>query len=1315
VRNGNNSILQYFHATNNPSLFCIQVDNETDANLRRPPYNAWQKDDFATYSEDCSTLELTYVPDDNFEQALIDLGYDIRLDDYVLTANISGVTFLNVSNPMTNPNLPNVTDKIADMTGIEDFISLTDLRCFDNELTSLDVSQNTALINLNCSNNQLTSLNVRNGNNSILQYFHATNNPSLFCIQVDNETDANFPLPPYDTWQKDDFATYSEDCSTLELTYVPDDNFEQALIDYGYDIGLNDYVLTSNISEVTSLDVSNQSIADLTGIEDFISLTFLNCGYNPLSSLDMSNNVALTTLICRYNQLKELEISQNTALTALVCISNNLSSLDVSQNISLIYLNCENNDLSSLDVSQNVALAHLQCGSNNIEVLDVSHNVALEQLWCGSNKLTNLDLSQNTALKLLYCSFNPLTQQLDVSNNTALEFIHCADIGLESLDVSLQPELFGLFCYINKLESLDLTNNPKLFELWCYNNRLAELNIKNGNNMNVTQFKANYNLLSCITVDDELFNHTGWITDPGVIFSNDCGYNTQRGESVEVLPVDETSQTTPVEVTFDAVNRSGNTSLATTDNGPEFPGGFAYGDPITYYDISTTAEFSGPVQIAIDYSGMVFANEEGLRLMHYENQQWNDVTTMLDTENDMIYGEVMMLSSFGIFEDIEPPVLIGVPADETVECNAIPTPAVVNAEDNVDGSVSVILSEETLGGSCPNSYTLVRTWTATDAAGNTSSASQIITVKDNTSPTLTVPADVTIECDMDNSPATTDMATATDNCDAAPVIVYSDEQIPGACANAYTINRTWSATDVCGNSASMVQVITIVDTEAPALTTPVDLTIECDMDSSPDATGYATTADNCDAAPVITYTDEQVVGSCANEYTINRIWMATDACSNVATAVQVISVIDVTIPVITEVPTAPIVKGNDAGSCGAFIDYPEITATDNCSDPVNLTLDPLSGSFFTVGSTTVTVTAVDDCGNTVTADFDVEITNEIPVIENLVAPVDPVQLGVIVNTSAVFTDNNLSGAVWDWGDGTSSAGIIEGQTITGDHLYEMPGVYILTLTITDMCGQTDTEIYQYVVVYDPNGGFITGGGWINSPPGAYVDDPLLEGKANFGFVSKYKKGEDIPEGNTEFQFSAGNLKFKSTSYYWLVIAGSKAKFKGDGSVNNTGDYGFIISAIDGDLKDNGEVDRFRIKIWDVVDETVIYDNEIESDENEDPTTQLGGGSIVIHIPKTKGSGIFNEELVSFESDGYNEPTMLIYPNPAKDNINIIVSGKEEQTIQLKIYNSTGQLIYISSGKGMINEEISLKDNKSGLYSVIAVVEGKLIIQKVLIE
>ncbi|MEW6570999.1 MAG: hypothetical protein AB1390_07470 [Nitrospirota bacterium] len=100
---------------------------------------------------------------------------------------------------------------------------------------------------------------------------------------------------------------------------------------------------------------------------------------------------------------------------------------------------------------------------------------------------------------------------------------------------------------------------------------------------------------------------------------------------------------------------------------------------------------------------------------------------------------------------------------------------------------------------------------------------------------------------------------------------------------------------------------------------------------------------------------------------------------------------------------------------------------------------------------------------------------------------------------------------------------------------------VIDANAPDMYG---AEAYQYVVIYDPEGGFVTGGGWIESPIGAYVPDPALTGRGTFGFVSKYKRGATVPTGVTEFQFKVANLNFHSDTYQWLVVSGPKAQYKG---------------------------------------------------------------------------------------------------------------------------------------------------------------------------
>jgi parallel beta-helix repeat protein len=231
---------------------------------------------------------------------------------------------------------------------------------------------------------------------------------------------------------------------------------------------------------------------------------------------------------------------------------------------------------------------------------------------------------------------------------------------------------------------------------------------------------------------------------------------------------------------------------------------------------------------------------------------------------------------------------------------------------------------------------------------------------------------------------------------------------------------------------------------------------------------------------------------------------------------------------------------------------------------------------------------------------------ESPVILSIPTPA-PAPVSSPVTISAEITDNiGVASVQYSYGtingEMTNNSGVYS-ATVT---LPATPEVVYFTVTAKDAANNATTETIM-LVAYDPTAGFVTGGGWFNSPEGAYAADPTLTGKATFGFVSRYKKGASVPQGNTEFQFKAGNLKFKSTSYQWLVVAGRKAMFKGVGKINDAGEYKFLISAID----NNTVGDQLRVKIVDL-NEEVVYDNLKDADENADPQTVIGGGEIKIH-------------------------------------------------------------------------------------------------------
>jgi choice-of-anchor C domain-containing protein len=249
---------------------------------------------------------------------------------------------------------------------------------------------------------------------------------------------------------------------------------------------------------------------------------------------------------------------------------------------------------------------------------------------------------------------------------------------------------------------------------------------------------------------------------------------------------------------------------------------------------------------------------------------------------------------------------------------------------------------------------------------------------------------------------------------------------------------------------------------------------------------------------------------------------------------------------------------------------------------------------------------------------DVAVTNVAPSVGPITAPTAPLAVTTAVKTSASFTDPGSADthtAVWDWGDGTTSAGTITAGTVGGSRTYAAPGVYTVTVTVQDDDGGAGSAMYQYVVVYDPSGGFVTGGGVIDSPKGASAANPDLTGRANFGFVAKYQKGATKPSGQTQFQFQAGDVNFHSTAYEWLVVAGPKAQYKGTGTINGTGSYGFLLTAIDGQVNGGGGTDRFRIKIWDTASGAIVYDNQRGATDDAAVTTALQSGSIVIHTGK----------------------------------------------------------------------------------------------------
>jgi PKD repeat protein len=281
----------------------------------------------------------------------------------------------------------------------------------------------------------------------------------------------------------------------------------------------------------------------------------------------------------------------------------------------------------------------------------------------------------------------------------------------------------------------------------------------------------------------------------------------------------------------------------------------------------------------------------------------------------------------------------------------------------------------------------------------------------------------------------------------------------------------------------------------------------------------------------------------------------------------------------------------------------------------------LSHRYLDEGRFDVSVTVTDDDGAVDRDEVIVTVSNEAPVVQPVVAPLEPQRVGTQVVASARLSDTgtvDVHTATVDWGDGNRGAATVTEDGGTGEarasHAYTVPGTYRVTITVDDADGGITSSTYQYVVVYDPSGGFVTGGGLLDSPAGAYKADPSLAGRAHFAFVSKYAKGASVPTGSTSFRFTAGELELESKAYEWLVVAGARAQYKGIGTVNGAPGHAFTVTALDGDQLGKGKPDLLRVQIWSPTG-GLIYDNQSGAPLDADPVQGIAAGQVQVQGTK----------------------------------------------------------------------------------------------------
>ena len=389
--------------------------------------------------------------------------------------------------------------------------------------------------------------------------------------------------------------------------------------------------------------------------------------------------------------------------------------------------------------------------------------------------------------------------------------------------------------------------------------------------------------------------------------------------------------------------------------------------------------------------------------------------------------------------DTTSPVFISVPSDYTAECSDVHPMDDATASDNC-GDVTIGVVETTLPGACAGGYTITREFTATDDCGNSSSATQTITIIDTTAPLFTyVPADLVSEC---SEAQPFESATATDNCGDVTIAVV-ETTTPGDCTGNYTITRVFTATDDCGNSSEASQLVTFIDTTPPVLTVPSNYTAECSDEHPMD---LATATDACGSVTV-TVNEWTAQGNAIGNYVITRAFTATDDCGNFTTGAQTITIVDTTAPVLT-------IPADYSMECGETMVLEDASATDNCGDvSIIITTSTLAGNCAGNYDLHRIFTATDDAGNS-------SVLTQVISVDDTTAPIFTYTPDVTVNLDEADGDDMPTPfvLVWDACDLDPTWSYIDvvidvtGATTTTERTY----------TVIDDCGNSSTFIQTIV-------------------------------------------------------------------------------------------------------------------------------------------------------------------------------------------------------------------------------------------------------------
>ncbi len=427
-------------------------------------------------------------------------------------------------------------------------------------------------------------------------------------------------------------------------------------------------------------------------------------------------------------------------------------------------------------------------------------------------------------------------------------------------------------------------------------------------------------------------------------------------------------------------------------------------------------------------------------------------------------GNVTTVTQDIIVEDNQLPEII-CPDDITVdnefrECWQIVDVEIPSATDNCE--VSTIINDYNGTTNATDTFYVGITeviWTVTDASGNTSSCPQpqIITVLDTEDPSLACPPNVTVANDLGFCGAEVEvmLALASDNCEIDTL--YNTFNNTGDASDYYEVGETsvsWIALDINGNEFSCDMMITVIDTELPVIVCPDDITVVADLGtceadlivSQPQVT------DNCSATFINDFNGtDNASGTFTGENMV--VWTATDDSGNQATCTQVITVLDEEDPIIT--CPSDMVVDNDPGECGAVVNYPEVTATDNCAiDSMILLTGIMSGEYLPVGDTTITFQVFDTSGNSATCSFDVSVID--------------VEPPTIICPENISIEDTATVVIYDAIEVLDNCGyeLIQIEGLASGEIFDH-GITVNTFVVTDEGGNTAECSFEVLINLPP--------------------------------------------------------------------------------------------------------------------------------------------------------------------------------------------------------------------------------------------------------